>query len=516
MLPPTPSHDPGDRSPAAGAGARPRHRFPGTLLAFLVVTLLAVADLSVGPTIVLAGLLTAGPCLAAVTGSPRTVGATGAYTVLVLLLLSWPDGLWWTEQQLFLLLGILAVTAISAAAAWRRERDERRRHEAEAESVRAQASSEATGLFLSRVSHELRTPLNAVVGFTQLLQRGDLTPDQRETTDLIARAGEHLRALVDDVLDVTALESGMLTLSLEPVALHEVVGEALELTEPQAAARDITLRSPTDLQGWHVRADLRRLRQVLLNLLSNAVKFNEPGGTVTITASRAAGGTISVAVTDTGPGIPPEDLHRLFRPFERLGAALEGIEGTGLGLALSRGLAETMGGTLTATSAPGTGATFTVTLLEAEAVDTPRVAVPSSPAPEARVDSGPARVLYVEDNPSNLRLVEQILQLRPSWTLVHAANGAEGLDLATAEPFDLVLLDQDLPDVNGLEVLRRLRVLPDRAATPVTVVSADAAPGQQSRALDAGATGYLVKPFQVDALLRILDGAAPRRAPEQE
>jgi signal transduction histidine kinase/CheY-like chemotaxis protein len=485
-----------------------------------VVTALAIIDVSAGPTVVLAGLMTVGPCLAAISGSPRSVVAVGVYSVALLAFLSWPDHLWWTVQQLAFFLALLGVTAISTAAAARRVRNERVLRELETEKARADAASTATVEFLSRVSHELRTPLNAVLGFTELLEREELTPLQREATEQVARAGQHLLALVNDVLDVTAIEAGRLSLSVEPVAVGEVVRDAVELTASQAHASGIALEAVLgDAEDWYVVADVRRLRQILVNLLSNGVKFNSPAGTVTVEATRDGEGGIAIAVSDTGPGIAASDLPKLFEPFERLGAALSDIEGSGMGLALSRGLAEAMGGTLTvAAQSAETGAKFIVTMPETAAPLTALTPIaPRSPPPPVRLTpAAEAHVLYVEDNLSNLRLVERILKRRPEWTLTHAGGGISGLELALAKRFDLILLDQDLPDMKGLAVLRGVRERPDRADVPIVIVSADAAPGQQKRALAAGADGYLVKPFTIDGLLEILDARPPLPVPEKD
>jgi len=492
---------------------RSHTRLGETRLAVLVVTVLALVDLSAGPTVVIAGVMTVGPCLAAISGGPRSVLAVGAYSVFLLALLSWPDHIWWTTQQLLFLLALLAVTAVSVAAATRREWNERRLREAETERARADAVGAATGEFLSRVSHELRTPLNAVLGFTELLEREELTPEQREATEQVARAGQHLLALVNDVLDVTAIESGRLSLSVEPVAVGEVVRDAVELTASQARESEIALDADLgDVEGWFVVADIRRLRQILVNLLSNGIKFNHPSGAVKIRAARDGGGGISIAVSDTGPGIASSDLRKIFEPFERLDAALAGIDGSGMGLGLSRGLAEAMSGSLTVTSSlEGAGSTFTVTMPETAAPLTELTpAISQSATPSATSEPvGEARVLYVEDNLSNLRLVERILQRRPTWSLTHAPGGVAGLELALATRFDLILLDQDLPDMKGLAILQALRESEDRADVPIVIVSADAAPGQQKRALAAGADDYLVKPFTIDGLLRVLDARAP-------
>ncbi len=505
--------DTGAARPTA-AGHRPgAEGWRGVLVATLVVSVLALIDLGAGPTTIVAGLLTVGPCLAAITGTPRTVLAVGGYAVLLILALSWADRMWWTRLQGIYVLALAAVTAISAVAAHRRQVGEQRVREAEAEAARSVASSDATVEFLSRVSHELRTPLNAMLGFTQLLQRDDLTADQRETTEQIARGGQHLLALVNDVLDVTAAEAGRMSLSLEPVSVGAVARAALELTAAEAADRGVHLHALLgQADDWYVLADARRLRQILMNLLSNAVKFDSTDGDVTLQVTRGDEGTISLAVTDTGPGIATKDLGRIFTPFERLDAARSGVDGTGLGLAVSRGLAQAMGGRLTVASREGLGATFTATF---EECGTPLAALAGVPrirrsTSSARPTVRPASVLYVEDNVSNLRLVERILELRPGWRMTHASDGATGLEHALSTPFDLVLLDQNLPDLHGLEVLRQLRSRENRIDVPVVILSADAAPGKVTRALNAGATDYLVKPFSVEGLLAVLDEHAPR------
>jgi signal transduction histidine kinase len=495
---------------------RPRN---GALLAVVVVTVLAVIDVSAGSSIVLAGLMTAGPCLAAISQGPRGVVAVGAYSVGLLDVLSWPDRLWWTTEQLLFLLALIGVTGVSSVAADRRRRTEQLIAQTEAERARAEAVNAATTGFLSRASHELRTPLNAMLGFTELLERDDLSATQREATQQISIAGQHLLDLVNEVLDVTAIEAGRLTLSVEPTSVDEVIRDAVAMTAPFAEVHGITVGpAPAEDSGLYVRADPQRLRQVLLNLLSNAVKFNRPAGAVTIRPALDSTGGVAIAVSDTGPGISAADAAKLFMPFERLDASLAGVDGTGLGLALSRGLAEAMGGSLTVSSSPGAGATFTVTVPRAAAPATelastaPAVAAPTPPTPAVMPPgsaAATARVLYVEDNLANVRLVQRILQRRPRWELTHAAGGAEGLELALSSRFDLVLLDQHLPDMEGLVITRRIREQADRSKVPIFMVSADASPGQQQRALEAGANGYLVKPYTVDELLSLLDSQAP-------
>ena len=384
---------------------------------------------------------------------------------------------------------------------------ERRRAEQAAE-----AANRAKSEFLSRMSHELRTPLNGVLGFAQLLELDVLSARQRESVEHILKGGRHLLRLIDEVLDLARIETGKLSVSLEPVLAGEAIRGALDLIRPQAAAREVTL-APEITGDVFVRADRQRLQQVLLNLLSNAVKYNHDGGTVTISCAPAAEpGRVRVAVTDTGPGIAPAMQERLFTPFDRLGAEQTGIEGTGLGLSLSRRLVEAMGGRLLVDSRPGDGATFIVELAAAEA---PAVAAP--PVDDAGVTAAPppiqGTVLYVEDNLANLRLVERVLGRRPGLTLLSAMQGSHGLELARSHRPGLVLLDLHLPDLRGDELLARLRRDARTRDIPVVVLSADATAGQIRQLLAAGARAYLTKPLDVTELLGLVDEVFdPKRA----
>lgn len=390
--------------------------------------------------------------------------------------------------------------------------EERRRAEAELRAARddAERANQAKSEFLSRMSHELRTPLNSVLGFAQLLELDDLTDAQSEGVAQILKGGRHLVELIDEILDLSRIETGSMALSLEPVALDTILQECLDLVRPQARERDITLLNE-DGRHRHVRADRQRLRQVLLNLLSNAVKFNRQGGTVAL-GCRHDDDRVVVYVHDNGPGIRPELVDRLFTPFDRLGAEAEGIEGTGLGLALSQRLVEAMGGTLEVTTAPGEGAEFRFSL---------PVGVPEEEADrrEAEPDeiaepvSSSATVLYVEDNVANLRLVEQVLRRRPGIRLLTALQGSLGLELAEQQRPDLILLDVHLPDLAGDVVLQRLQADPATASVPVVVVSADATRRQVDRFRRLGAADYLTKPLDVARFLQVVDATLGAGAP---
>ena len=371
----------------------------------------------------------------------------------------------------------------------------------------AEAASEEKSRFLARMSHELRTPLNAILGFAQLLEF-DALPAQRESLEHIRSAGRHLLELINEVLDISRVESGALGLSTEPVVVSELVDEVLDLLQPIASQRGVRLDARSlEHETSVVVADRVRVRQILLNLISNAVKYNRVGGRVTISCDSSDESTVRIAVADTGPGIAESDLARLFQPFERLAASSTDIEGTGIGLVLSQHLATAMAGRVEAASTPGEGSVFTLVLPSA-----PASATFARPVAATTADSAPTtsqhRLLYIEDNLSNVRLVEQIIERRPSWTLRHVGRGEEGLARVAAGEVDVILLDLHLPDMSGEEVLARLRGDARSANLPVVVLTADAMANQVERVMALGATRYVTKPFDVVALLDLLDALA--------
>ncbi len=371
----------------------------------------------------------------------------------------------------------------------------------------ADAANLAKSEFLSRMSHELRTPLNAILGFGQILDSDDLAPLEKESVEHILKGGRHLLTLINEILDIARVESGHIELSIEPIDLSDVVPESCSLVRPLAAQRSIRLDdNAASLGDIHVLADRQKLKQVLINLLSNGIKYNRSGGQVTVSCTHQPDNRIRIAVHDTGPGISPEGLAKLFTPFERLDAAKSEIEGSGLGLVLSQRLVEAMGGTLEVESVVGQGSIFSVEFAQAVA---PIEALENSPASLNAATRLPAQrtytVLYIEDNLSNLRLLEVVLQSRPEVTLLAAMQGSVGLDLARQHKPDLVLLDLNLPDISGKEVLSRLRQSPLTGEIPVIIISADATPPQIERLLAAGAKAYLTKPLNVADFLRALD-----------
>ena len=368
------------------------------------------------------------------------------------------------------------------------------------------AANAATSDFLSRMSHELRTPLNAILGFAQLLERDDLDAEKRESVHQILRGGRHLLDLINEVLDISRVESGNLALSPEPVAIAEVLADTRSFVAALAAERNIEIRSgDAEACDHYVRADRQRLRQILLNLAANAVKYNREGGTLTLTCDGATEGRVRITVSDTGFGIPSDKLDRLFVPFDRLGAEETDIEGTGMGLALCRGLAEAMGGSLTVQSTIGEGSTFALTLAAADAPQLEPV-LPLAPSlVEGDEPFGGRTVLYVEDNPSNVRLMERILVSRPHVQLLTTGRGDEAVGLVHRLRPDLVLLDLNLPGRNGDDILAHLQQDPGTSSIPVVIVSADATRGQAERLLAAGARHHLTKPIDVDEALRVID-----------
>jgi CheY-like chemotaxis protein len=350
------------------------------------------------------------------------------------------------------------------------------------------------------MSHELRTPLNAIIGFAQLLELADLEGEDQESVGQILAAGRHLLSLINEVLDMAQIEAGRITLSLEPVAIEDMLEEALSLIGPLAAERSVTIETvPPSGPPVSVLADHQRFLQVLLNLLGNAVKYNRPGGEVRVTWTAAGAGRTRIDVTDTGPGIVQEEQEHIFAPFERLSAG-PATEGTGLGLALAKRLIEVMDGTISVESTVGAGSTFTIELTEAEEGKLPSKRRP--PAPQGATNL--RTVVHIEDNLTSQRLVERVIAFLPSVRVVSAAQGYHGLDLVRRYRPDAVLLDLHLPDLGGEEVLRRLKNDPSTADIPVVILSADTGRSSMRRLGDAGATNFLTKPIDADRLLNVV------------
>jgi PAS domain S-box-containing protein len=400
---------------------------------------------------------------------------------------------------------------VEGASTIARDVSEHRKMEMEREAIREEAerANRAKNEFLSRMSHELRTPLNAVLGFAQLLDMDPLTPEQKEGTTEIMKAGKHLLELIDEVLDISRIEAGKLRLSLEPVDVVQAVEECMSLLTPLADEEGVRLRveRPGGFDGpVYVTADRQRLKQVLLNLISNGIKYNRQHGDLSVSFETTNDGRrLRVDVTDTGHGIPAERMDRLFAPFERLGAEGSGVEGIGLGLALSKPLVEAMGGTIAVASELGQGTTFSVELASADGSAIPEESFPREEAAAPAATAPSRTILYIEDNLSNLKLVERLVARRPTITLISAMQGGLGVTLARDHRPDLILLDLNLPDLPGEEVLARLHSDPRTADLPVVVISADATSGQVRRLREAGARDYLTKPIDVKRFFSVVD-----------
>ena len=371
----------------------------------------------------------------------------------------------------------------------------------------ADRANRAKSEFLSRMSHELRTPLNAIIGFSQLFEPDKLDSDECENLEQILKAGRHLLALINEVLDLSRIEAGRMSLSIEPVCVREVAQEVLGLLQPLANQRHIRLDNIIGTEDCHVLADRQRLKQVLLNFVSNAIKYNRDSGRVTISCEPVMEDRRRLMVIDTGPGIATSNLHKLFEPFERLGAEQSGTEGTGIGLALSKRLIEIMGGRIGVDSVSGQGSTFWAEMpLANSPIGAREDSGDTGIGVQPGEDSGRARtVLYVEDNLSNLKLIEHLLTHRPWVRLVAAMQGSLGIDLARENQPDLILLDLHLPDMRGDEVLLRLQADPATREIPVVMLSADAAPKQVQRLLSLGAREYFTKPLDVRKFLVKMD-----------
>ncbi|WP_040480857.1 ATP-binding protein [Vreelandella boliviensis] len=364
----------------------------------------------------------------------------------------------------------------------------------------AETASRAKSEFLSSMSHELRTPLNAIIGFSQILansRRNPLGEKQKRQVSQIERSGQHLLSLINEVLDLAKIEAGHMTLSIEPIILANVFNDACSTLEDCAEAAGIQFRYTSPNNRWQVNADYTRTKQILLNLLSNAIKYNSTNGSIDITVAYLVD-HVRISVTDTGPGIAPERQHELFEPFNRLDAEGGSIEGSGIGLAITRELVERMNGEMGVDSQPGQGATFWFTLPMANAGAT------ADEAPTLNsVHTQPSNaftLLYIEDNPANQRLMEDIIDEIGEIKLQIAPSAEIGMEIMRHCSPALVMMDIHLPGMNGYQALEAMRRDPLLQALPVVALSANAMPGDIKRGLEAGFNAYLTKPLELDKL----------------
>ncbi|HEY0157911.1 MAG TPA: PAS domain S-box protein [Thermoanaerobaculia bacterium] len=394
-------------------------------------------------------------------------------------------------------------------------RDLTERNKVEVALTNARAAAEKANLaksdFLSSMSHELRSPLNAILGFAQLLESDSPPPTavQGESIIQILNAGWYLLELINEILDLATIESGKLSMSLEPVSLPELLLECHAMIDPLAQRRGIRMSAPRSDAPYCVHADRTRIKQVLINLLSNAIKYNTPGGSVAVDCTAdAATGRVRITVTDTGAGLPPEKLAQLFQPFNRLGQEVNGEEGTGIGLVVSKRLVELMNGIIGVESRTGEGSAFWVELLSSTPMVLPAAVEPAAAEESAAAATAGLRtVLYVEDNPANMELVERLIGRRKDLRLLRAIDGKQGVELARTCLPHVILMDINLPGISGIEALRILRDDATTAHIPVIAVSANAMASDVQKGLDAGFCRYLTKPIKVSNFMDVLNGA---------
>lgn len=378
----------------------------------------------------------------------------------------------------------------------------------------AEEASASKSEFLSRMSHELRTPLNAIIGFAQLLEMYPELEKHRDKVKHILDGGRHLLDLINEVLDIGRIEAGMLSLSPEAVSAREIIDEVMTLVNPIARNSGISIKQETAGSDLLLYGDRQRIRQVLINLVTNGIKYNVENGQVTIRATERDG-AVRIEVVDTGQGVPAALVDRLFTPFDRLGAESQKVEGTGLGLALSKMLMSAMDGALGYHPAEPRGSVFWIELPRCQG------AAPASSSSQILESSISAfaeerTVLYIEDNLANVQLIKTLFETMDRINLIVAMNGRQGITLASESVPDLVLLDLHLPDMDGEEVMNEVRRLDKLRSVPIIIISADATERQIRRLIDKGAFAYVTKPFDLKELLARVDEALAGKDPQPQ
>ena len=403
----------------------------------------------------------------------------------------------------------------AARDATERKRFEQALQETNVELGKAKSSAERANLaksdFLSSMSHELRSPLNAILGFAQLMEATVPPPEAQQSARIaqILQAGWYLLKLINEILDLAGIESGQVSFSRESVSLSELMAESQAMMELQAQQRGIRMTFPRFESPIYVSADRTRLKQIIINLLSNAIKYNREKGSIVVDCKAVAPDRVRFSIKDTGDGLAPEKLEQLFQPFNRLGQEEGSVAGTGIGLVVTKRLAELMGGAIGVESTVGLGSVFWCELSAAEAPslgsqDGPGGRPSQPPAPKsARVRT----LLYVEDNPANMELVEQLIELRPDIHLITAVNGTLGIELAKSALPTAILMDINLPGISGVRALKILRDNKATAHIPVVALSANAMPRDIARGLEAGFFRYLTKPIIVKDFMETLNAA---------
>jgi PAS domain S-box-containing protein len=388
----------------------------------------------------------------------------------------------------------------------------RQRKEAESKMLKAkeeaEKANEAKSSFLSQMSHELRTPMNSILGFTQLMQmdpENPLSEQQSHNLERVTSAGNHLLALINEVLDLSKIEAGKIDLKMESVSMQKILQEVVSLSQPSALQNNVSLNI-TGLQqpDVFINGDYLRIKQILLNLVSNAIKFNKPEGSVNVYFFNKTEGTTTISVADTGSGLSPENVSKLFTPFERFEAGSTSIEGTGIGLTISQKLALAMQGGIEVVSALGKGSTFSLELpvFVKPPLENPAGVTPVSTA-KATNTTG-KKILYIEDIYENIELVRQILLSQPNYQFIYALDAMKGVEMALSESPDLILMDINMPGMSGLDAFAKLAEKIETKSIPVVALSADAMGADVKKAMDIGFYSYITKPIDVANFLQCM------------